>query len=137
MSIARWPGRSCSGSLPCQIAVRAGSASRARHLSGDRRRSRRERRDDLRGRGQAGATGGLVRECGDPRAKVLVLPAELVGGARTGLDEQPRGREQRIGRLVGLNRGERSVRLLDVGPGMAEEAHGAQMQERRARVSRT
>ncbi len=108
-----------------------GRGRRAGGLGGDRLgRARRERRHHLGGRGEARPARGLVGERGDARPQLLVLPAHLGRGARARLDEQPRGREHRIGGLVGLDLGERAVRLLDVRAGVAEQAHGAQVEER-------
>src|SRR5678815_456729 len=42
-----------------------------------------------------------------------------------------RGRDHRIGGLVGLDLGQRAIALLDVRPGVAEQPHRAQVEERR------
>jgi hypothetical protein len=63
-------------------------------------------------------------------AAELVPPDQLLRGGQARLHEQPRGAQQRVAREVGADLALRPVRGLDVGPGVAHQPHGRQVQER-------
>ncbi len=91
-----------------------------------RRRRRRERRDHRFARSQLRFGVDLVGERGDRRGDLVVARDEVDAADLAGQ------REQRIARPVGGDRRGAAVPGLDVGPGMPEEADGAQVQQRRA-----
>ena len=65
-------------------------------------------------------------------AGALVAVEDVVGRAGPGLDEVRRGREQRVALVVAGDLGAGAVAELDVGAGVAQEAHGPQVQQDRA-----
>ena len=128
-------GPSDSGSRPPKNAAResasAAIATRSSTASG-------QRGDN----GAITAAGARQRRPTDHRRGLLAnggtrrqhLGAQLGGRAQPGVDDEAGRAQDRIAQLVVADRRDRPVAGFDVGAGVAHEAHGAQVQERRPAV---
>ena len=94
---------------------------------------RRQRRDDRGGVGEPWSCRQLDGPLAHAGAAVEVPRDERVGRRAAGFDEHPGRGEQRIAGVVGADAGGGPVRRLDVGAGVPAVAHGAQVQDGRAR----
>ena len=70
----------------------------------------------------------LDRQVADPLPDLLVARQHGVRAPVTALDQRASGAEQRVARVVGLDRGRRPVGDLDVRAGVAHEPHGAEVE---------
>jgi hypothetical protein len=73
----------------------------------------------------------LGGQAADPLPDLLVAGQHGIRAPVTARDQRASGAEQRVARVIGLDRGRRPVGDLDVRAGMAHEPHGAQVEHGR------